>query len=256
MRRLILYTGALLLLAAWTQPNPPPVVAAKVPTHPVNLSPWLLAAPRNPTINSGATGKLGYHIIRTSQYCPGLPANQTCTWFAPQAVYAHLNIDNLGGSGRVGRPANISLECDHFRTVNGVTTVQSGVAAYFQPPTTRVTITPGSLAGILSADTPDNWFADRHSLAFGSIQGAYLTTNVKTAYRIFGVEVRDNVMQSAVAGGLTADVRGTLLNYRYNGSGFDLTGYSQGHVSCFTGGTAPAGPGRFSRGYNQVFSNT
>jgi hypothetical protein len=32
--------------------------------------------------------------------------------------------------------------------------------------------------------------------------------------------------------------------------------YSQGQVSCFTGVTNPAGPGRFSWGYNQVFNNS
>jgi hypothetical protein len=74
--------------------------------------------------------------------------------------------------------------------------------------------------------------------------------------RIFGVEERDNLMQSAVAGGLTSEVRGTLLNYAYNGSGFDLTGYSQGRVSCFTGVPNPAGPGRSSWGFNQVFNNS
>ncbi|MBV9279445.1 MAG: hypothetical protein JOZ41_05145 [Chloroflexi bacterium] len=100
------------------------------------------------------------------------------------------------------------------------------------------------------------WVTDRHSLSYAAIRGTYTTTSVVDEYRISGVEVRDNATQSPVAGGLTAIITGTLVNFVYNGTGFDLAGYSKGTISCSTGRTSTSGPGRQSWGFNQVFANS
>lgn len=258
MRRInIVGPSVVLALLVWAQAAPQPARADAGSTPPIDLSAWL---PTVHSVSSAAvlpTGKLGYNIVRKSQYCPGLSERELCTRFRPRAVLAFLQIDNQhSGTSRVGTPSEIQVQCIQFATENGATIAHVGVGVLVPEGVPLGMINPTSSAGILSPDTPTTWILDHRSVAFSRIHGTYDIGYVRTRYSVTGEEVRNNSYQTPVAGGLTIRVEGTLIDFAYQGGGFVRTGYSQGQVSCLTGILDSPGPGSYSWGFNQVFSLT
>jgi hypothetical protein len=168
--------------------------------------------------------------------CPGLPSGATCTHTSPEQETLLLSVSDIyitTFGGRIGKPLQIQLQCAHYKTVNGITTAQAGVAS-LTPQSVNGAFDASSMAGILSSDTAATWKKDPHSLAFMHFSGSFITTHVTTHFTVRGTEIVDNTRNTSIAGRMTVTVTGTLLNATYSNGTFHETANSQGSITCAT----------------------
>lgn len=197
---------------------------------------------------------IGYNLFTNLTLCPGLPVGQQCTHTSPAQVTLLLDLTDIPccspAGGMIGHPVSLTLQCVHYTTAGGVTTVQLGVAAV-DPYNPIGSFTRLSTAGILSPDTPATWASDTRSLAFIAGQGNYTVPNVSDSFSLSALETVDNTRNTGTAGMLVATVTGTMLNYSYSAGKYRFTGYSNGSLTC-AAHPVPARNGQFWGAFNQV----